>query len=593
MDLRNLALIAHVDHGKTTLVDAMLKASHALARGEFRERVLDSGDLERERGITILAKNTAIVWRGTKINLVDTPGHADFGGEVERALSMVDGVLLLVDAAEGPMPQTRFVLAKAIAAGLLPVVVINKVDRREARPDEALGATFDLMAELGASEAQLDFPYLYAVGREGRAWREGETPRDLAPLLDAVLAHVPPPPAEEGPFLMRVANLDRSPYLGRLAIGRVHRGRVKKGETLVLLSSGAPREVRVAAVLTHEGLGRREIEEATPGDIVALAGLEDATIGDTLAAGADPRPLPRLEVEPPTVAVRLLPATGPFAGREGRYLTGRELGARLFRERETNVALEVEAEGEAFVVRGRGELHLAVLLETLRREGYAFEVGPPRAIWRGDEEPYERLLLRVPEARLGPVMAFLGERKGELLDLSPEGAWVRAEFRLPARALFGFKGRFLALTGGEGVFSRSLAGYRPNAGPLPCRATGSAYATEGGRAFAYALGKLEARVRFFIAPGEPVYPGMIVGEHVRPGDLGVNVTKNKRLTNVRAAGSDERVRLAPPKVMGLEEALAFLAEDERLEVTPKAIRMRKAGPEKSGEKRDGEGKSLA
>ncbi len=576
MSLRNIAIIAHVDHGKTTLVDEMLKISQALGRGEFQERVMDSDDLERERGITILAKNTALVWKGTKINIVDTPGHADFGGEVERALSMVDGVLLLVDAAEGPMPQTRFVLRKALEAGLKPIVVINKVDREGARPGEVLSETFDLMAELGASDEQLDFPYLYAIGREGKAWREGEAPKDLAPLLDAILEHVPPPKAEEGPFLMRVANLDRSPYLGKIAIGKVHRGRVKKGDTLIVLSEGEPRELRAVAVFTYQGLSRLEASEVQPGDIVAVAGMEGVEIGDTLAAKADPTPLPRLAVDEPTVALELYPNTSPFAGREGEYVTGRQLEERLLRELETNVALRVEKKGaEAFVLKGRGEMHLAVLLENMRREGYEFAVGPPAVLMRGEEEPYERLVLDLPEDRFGAVMEFLGKKKAELVNLVPEGSRVRAEFRVPARALFGFKSRFLTLTGGEGIYAQSFDGYGPYAGPIPRRTTGSAYATEPGRAFAYAIGKLQERVRFFIAPGEEVYAGMIVGEHVREGDLGVNVTKNKKLTNMRAAGSDENVKLTPPTRLSLEEALGFLAEDELLEITPKALRLRK------------------
>ncbi len=579
MDLRNLALIAHVDHGKTTLVDAMLRESGFRPRGVFQDRLLDREALERERGLTILAKNAALFWKGVKINIVDTPGHADFGGEVERALAMVDGVLLLVDAAEGPMPQTRFVLRKALAAGLRPLVVVNKVDRPEARPDRVLAEVFDLMIDLGASEAQLDFPYLYAVAREGRAWREGEVSENLAPLLDAVLEHVPPPAVEEGAFRMRVASLDRSPYLGRMAIGRVHAGRVRKGDRVAVLSGRAQEAGRVEALFVFEGLGRREVQETLPGDIVALAGVEGVGIGDTLAAEGEVGPLPRLAVDPPTVALRLFPDTGPFAGREGTRVTARQIGERLDRELDTNVALQVERVGaETFLLKGRGEMHLAVLLESMRREGYAFVVGPPEVLVRGEEEPYERLQLDLPRERFGAVMAHLGERGGELLDMAQKGERVRAVFRLPARALFGFKGRYLALTGGEGLYAQSADGYGPLAGGRARRATGSAYATEGGRAYAYALGKLEARVRFFIAPGEAVYPGMIVGEHVRSGNLGVNVTRNKKLTNMRAAGSDEQVRLAPPRRFSLEEALGYLVEGEVLEVTPRALRLRLLEP---------------
>jgi len=575
MDLRNLALIAHVDHGKTTLVDAMLRESGSLPRGASQDRLLDRETLERERGLTILAKNAALVWKGTRVNIVDTPGHADFGGEVERALAMVDGALLLVDAVEGPMPQTRFVLRKALSAGLRPLVVVNKVDRSEARPDRVLAEVFDLMIDLGASEDQLDFPYLYAVAREGRAWREGEVSRDLAPLLDAILDHIPPPSVEAGPFRMRVASLDHSPYLGRIAIGRVHAGRVRKGDRLVHLSGRASEAGRAEALFVFDGLGRREVEETLPGDIVALAGVEGVEIGDTLAAEGVFEPLPRLAVDPPTVALRLFPDAGPFAAREATRVTARQIGDRLDRELATNVALRVERLGrEAFLLKGRGEMHLAVLLESMRREGYAFVVGPPEVLVREGEEPYERLQLDLPRGRFGAVMAHLGERGGELVDLGQEGERVRAVFRLPARALFGFKGRYLALTGGEGLYAQSADGYGPPADGLVRRATGSAYATEGGRAYAYALGKLEARVRFFIAPGEAVYPGMIVGEHVRPGNLGVNVTRNKKLTNVRAAGSDEQVRLAPPRRLSLEEALGYLVEGEVLEVTPRALRLR-------------------
>ncbi len=580
MDLRNVAIIAHVDHGKTTLVDAMLKAAHALSRGQEAERMLDTEDLERERGITILAKNTAVIWQGVKINIVDTPGHADFGGEVERALSMVDGVLLLVDAVEGPMPQTRFVLRKALEADLRPVVVLNKVDREGARPDEVLSETFDLMVELGASEAQLDFPYLYAIGREGKVWREGETPRDMAPLFEALVEHIPPPKASEGPFLLRVANLDRSDYLGRIAIGKVVRGRAQKGQTVAIVGGDGVREQKILALYTHHGLGRIETEAVVPGDIVALAGMEEVAIGDTIADRDAPEALPRLEVDAPTVAVTLFPNTGPFAGREGRYVTSRQLWARLERELETNVALQVRPlAADAFELLGRGEMHLAVLLENMRRDGYEFVVGPPQILDKTVDgvrlEPYEQLILQVPKDRVGAVVEALGTRKGTLLDLRPEGEWVRIEYSVPARRLFGFRGEFLTLTGGEGVMHQSFLEYGPYLGPAQRRRSGSAVAVEGGRAFAYAIGKLQERVRFFIAPGDEVYPGMVVGEHVRPGDLGINVCKNKKLTNMRAAGSDENVHLVPPRRFALEEALAYLASDELLEVTPRALRFRK------------------
>ncbi|GAA5335016.1 MULTISPECIES: translational GTPase TypA [Thermus] len=573
MEIRNIAIIAHVDHGKTTLVDAMLRQAKALKKEEG-ERILDSFDLERERGITILAKNTAVAWGGVKVNIVDTPGHADFGGEVERALSLVDGVLLLVDAAEGPMPQTRFVLRKALEAGLKPIVVLNKVDKKEARPDEVLNLTFDLMVELGASEEQLDFPYLYAIGREGRAWRE-EPREDLAELFQTILDHVPPPRWTEGPFQLLVANLDHSPYLGRVAVGKVARGRVRQGETVAILKEGGQVLAKVAAVYTHQGLERVEVEESLPGDIVALAGVEGAEIGDTLASLEAPEPLPRLAVDEPTVALTLTANTSPFAGREGKYVTGQKLKERLERELRTNVALQVlEVAPEVFELRGRGELHLAILLETMRREGYEFSVGQPRVLLKDGLEPYELLVVEAPKERFGAVMEALGTRRAEMVHMEG-GERVRAEFLLPARALFGFRSLFLSLTGGEGVLSHTFHGYGPEAGPIPTRTTGSAVAMEAGVATLYSLHRLQERVRFFIEPGTEVYVGMIVGEHVRENDLAVNVTTAKKLTNIRAAGSDENIRLIPPRKLSLEEALEFLAEDELLEVTPKSLRLRK------------------
>ncbi|NHK39260.1 translational GTPase TypA [Thermus thermophilus] len=583
MEIRNVALIAHVDHGKTTLVDAMLRQAKALAQ-EAGERILDAFDLERERGITILAKNTAVVWDGVKVNIVDTPGHADFGGEVERALSLVDGVLLLVDAAEGPMPQTRFVLRKALEAGLKPIVVLNKVDKKEARPDAVLDQVFDLMVELGATEEQLDFPYLYAIGREGRAWREA--PReDLSELFQTILEHVPPPRWEEGPFQLLVANLDHSPYLGRVAIGKAVRGRVRPGETVAVLQKGGALTARVAKVYTHQGLERVEVEESLPGDLLALAGVEGAEIGDTLAAKEAPEALPRLRVDKPTVALTLTPNTSPFSGREGRYVTGQKLKERLLKELRTNVALEVEEVApEAFELRGQGELHLAVLLETMRREGYEFSVGQPRVLVQDGLEPYELLAVEAPQNRFGAVMEALGSRRAEMVHMEV-GERVRAEFVVPARALFGFRSLFLSLTGGEGLLSHTFHGYGPKAGPIPTRTTGSAVAMEPGVATAYSLNRLQERVVFFIEPGTEVYVGMIVGEHVRENDLDVNVTLAKKLTNVRAAGSDENIRLTPPRRLSLEEALEFLAEDELLEVTPKSLRLRKKVLDPSRRKR--------
>lgn len=589
MELRNIAIIAHVDHGKTTLVDAMLRQANALARGVDGDRLMDSNDLEKERGITILAKNTAVVWNDVKINIVDTPGHADFGGEVERALSMVDGVLLLVDAAEGPMPQTRFVLKKAVEAGLKPIVVINKVDKKDARPDAVLNETFDLMSELGASEEQLDFPYLYAVGRDGTAWRTQKR-YDLSELFEVILAEIPAPKVEEGSFQLRVANLDYSSYLGKIALGKVHRGTAKKGQTIVMLGEHQNRDAKIVAAFTHKGLERVEVEEVTPGDIVALAGMEGVEIGDTLADKLAPEALPRLLVDEPTVSITLTPNTSPLSGREGKFVTSRQLRERLMHELETNVALRViEVTPDTFELHGRGELHLSVLLETMRREGYEFSVGQPSVLLKEIEgqvnEPYEYLVVDVPEAKFGNVMESLGSRKAQMAHMEQDSGRVRADFTVPARALFGFRTNFLSMTAGEGVMSHTFHGYGPHVGGLETRSSGSAVAMEAGNAFAYSLFKLQERVSFFIDPGTEVYVGMIVGENARDNDLNINVCKNKKLTNVRAAGSDENIHLTPSKKFTLEEALEFLAPDELLEITPKSLRLRKRVLDPSKRKR--------
>jgi GTP-binding protein len=591
VSLRNIAIIAHVDHGKTTLVDAMLKQAKALSRqDEGGELIMDSGDLERERGITILAKNTAVDWAGVKINIVDTPGHADFGGEVERALSMVDGVLLLVDAAEGPMPQTRFVLKKAIEAGLKPIVVINKVDRKDARPDEVLNETFDLMAELGASDDQLDFPHLYAVGREGTAWL-GDSPKpDLTDLFEAILRHIPEPRIAQGTFQLRVANLDYSNFLGRIALGKVHRGTVRKGQFVTIVGEHGNRDLKVAAVFTHQGLKRLEVDEAAPGDIVAIAGMEGVEIGDTIAAKEAPDALPRLAVDEPTVSITVTPNTSPFAGREGRFVTSRQIRERLQKELKTNVALRViEVTPDTFELHGRGELHLSVLLETMRREGFELAVGQPSVLYKEVEgqiqEPYEYLVVDVPEAKFGPVMETLGSRRAQMVHMEQDSGRIRAEFTVPARALFGFRTIFLTLTGGEGVISHNFHAYGPHVGSLETRTTGSAVAMEAGQAYAYSLYRLQERISFFIDPGTEVYVGMIVGENTRDNDLNVNVNINKKLTNVRASGSDENIRLVPPRKFSLEEALEFLAPDELLEVTPQSLRLRKRVLDPSQRKR--------
>jgi GTP-binding protein len=583
MDYRNIAIISHVDHGKTTLVDGLLRQTLELGHGqEIAERAMDSNVLERERGITILAKNTAVMYEGVKINIVDTPGHTDFGGEVERVLGMVDGCLLLVDAAEGPMPQTRFVLRKALELGLKPIVVINKIDRLDARPEEVVDLTFDLMAELGASDEQLDFPILYAVAREGRAFRDPDEPRyDMRELFETVLEEIPAPDADlEAPFQMLVTNLDYSEYLGRIVVGRVRRGRVRRGELASLIhTDGTVARVRVAQPFTHLGLQRIEADEVSAGDIVALSGVE-AKIGETLADAESPEALPVITVDEPTVSMTFGPNTSPFAGREGKYVTSRHLRERLMREVQTNVSLRVEEHRpDEFEVSGRGELHLSILLETMRREGYEVQVGAPRVIVREIDgkrhEPFEHLVIDVPEEYSSNLIGLLSGRKGQLVDVEPQGSRTRIEFKIPSRALFGFRTQFLSMTGGEGIMSHIFDGYAPWAGDLKVRPNGSLVASEAGNAFAYSIWKLQERGRFFITPATPVYVGMVVGAYSRENDLNVNVCKNKKLTNVRAAGADDALNLTPVKPMTLEDAMEYIGEDELVEVTPKSIRLRK------------------
>ena len=584
MEYRNIAIIAHVDHGKTTLVDGLLKQTLELKHGEeIAERAMDSNDLERERGITILAKNTAVEYNGIKINIVDTPGHADFGGEVERVLGMVDGCLVLVDAAEGPMPQTRFVLKKAIELGLKPIVVVNKIDRGDARPEEVVNLTFDLMAELGASDDQLDFPVLYAIAREGKAFKDLDQPReDFKELFDMVLEHIPAPHVDlEAPFQMLVTNLDYSEYLGRIVLGRVNRGKVKKGEFVQLMhKDGTMTKTRVVQPFTHLGLKRIEVDEVGAGDIVALAGIEDAQIGETIADLAEPEALPIITVDEPTVSMTFQPNTSPFAGKEGKYVTSRHLNDRLKKEVMTNVSLKVEeVRPDEFVVSGRGELHLSILLETMRREGYEVQVGSPRVITReidGEKhEPIEHLVIDVPEQHASTVIGVLGARKGQMVNMEPQGSRVRVEFKIPARALFGFRTQFLSMTQGEGIMSHIFDGYAPWAGELKTRQNGSLVSMEDGTSFAYSIWKLQDRGSFFIDAGQDVYVGMIVGENAREQDMNVNVCKNKKLTNVRSSGADEALTLIPPKRLSLEDALEYIAEDELVELTPQSIRLRK------------------
>lgn len=584
MEYRNIAIVAHVDHGKTTLVDGLLHQSKTFrANQAVAERVMDSNDIERERGITILAKNTAIMWNGVKLNLVDTPGHADFGGEVERALSMVDGVLVLVDAAEGPMPQTRFVLSKAIKHGLKPIVVINKIDRRDARPDEVVNLTFDLMAELGATEEQLDFPIIYAIGKDGKAWTELDEPKDdFSDLFEVMLEHIPAPKVErDAPFQFQIANLDYSDYLGRLAIGLVSRGTLKKNQTVLHLGrDGEQKRGRVTKTYTHMGLERQEVEEVEAGDIVLLSGLDEVQIGDTFTDPEHPDALPVTAIDEPTMSVNLSPNTSPFAGKDGRFLTSRHIKDRLERELLTNVALKLEDLGnEQYRVSGRGELHLSVLMEEMRREGYEFSVSRPEVILKEIDgkthEPYEHVSADVPEGAMGVVMESLASRKGELINMVQENGRAKLEFIIPSRALFGYRNQFLSMTQGEGLLNSIFDSYRPFSGDLKTRQNGSLVVMEAGKAFAYSIFKLQDRGTFFIEPNTEVYVGMIVGANARQGDLNINVNKNKKLTNVRAAGSDDNLVLVPPRKMGLEEALEYIEDDELVEVTPTAVRLRK------------------
>ncbi len=604
MQIRNVAVIAHVDHGKTTLVDQMLwQAGIFRAHEEVMERVLDSNPLERERGITILSKNTAVHWGEAKINIVDTPGHADFGGEVERILRMVDGVLLLVDAAEGPMPQTRFVTRKALELGLLPVVVINKVDRPDARPSEVHDEVLELFMELDATEAQLDAPFLYASGREGWvtahlaeavAGPGQERSGGLTTLFQTILGHLEPPPGDpRGPFQMLVSTLDFSPYVGRIAIGRIERGRVRVGDRVSLLSPGAPglpeegnegvRESRVMRLYEFAGLQRLELQEAAAGDIVALAGMDGVEIGTTLTDPAVRERLRGIAVEEPTLSVDFSVNDSPFSGRAGRYVTSRQLRERLFRELERNVALRVEETDspDVFTVSGRGELHLTILMETMRREGFEFQVSRPRVIVKTGAhgsrlEPYEEVAIEVPEAMVGVVMEKMGARGGAVEGVrSTERRMTRLRFRIATRGLFGYRSEFLTDTRGEGLLHHRFLEYGPWAGPLAGRKRGVLVADREGVAVGYALFSLRERGTMFLGSGVPVYGGMIVGEHVRSGDLDVNVCREKKASNIRTTASDENVRLEPPRKLTLELALEFMEADELMEVTPDGIRLRK------------------
>ena len=594
MQIRNIAIIAHVDHGKTTLVDQMLRQSGAFrANQQVAERVMDSNPLERERGITILAKNTSVRWGDTKINIVDTPGHADFGGEVERILRMVDGFLLLVDAAEGPMPQTRFVASKALALGLKPIVVVNKIDRQDAEPLRVHDEVLELLLELEASPEQFNAPFLYASSRQGVATHELSQPgTDLKPLFDTILSAIPAPTGDAtGPFQMLVSTLDYSSYLGRIAIGRIERGVARVGTTVALLPLGEPGMVpegkieraRIAQLFAFEGLERQEIEEAAAGEIVALAGLEGLEIGKTITQMDVPERLLGIAVEEPTISADFLVNNSPLAGREGKFVTGRQVRERLYKELEKNVALRVEDTDSAytFTVSGRGELHLGILMETMRREGFEFQVSRPRIIPReGPDgrmlEPYEELMLDVPESYLGVVMEKLGPRRATLLDMkNPGQGMVRMRFKIPARGLLGYRSEFLTDTRGTGIMHHRFYEYDTWAGPISGRSRGVLVADRQGVAVGFALFNLQERSTLFIQPGDAVYEGMIVGEHVRPGDLDVNATKEKKLTNMRTTASDEMILLETPRQITLELALEYIEDDELIEVTPSSIRLRK------------------
>jgi len=589
MDLRNIAIIAHVDHGKTTLVDELLKQSGTFrANQQVAERAMDSNDLERERGITILAKCTSVVWGPTRINIVDTPGHADFGGEVERILSMVDGVCVLVDAAEGPMPQTKFVVGKALRLGLKPIVVINKVDKPEQRADEVLSEVFDLFAALDATEHQLDFPAVYASAKQGWAVRDLADPRtDMAPLFDLIVSHVPAPNVQkEGPFRMLATTLETDPYLGRLLTGRIAQGALNANAYVKALSrDGAVLEqVRVSKILAFRGLERVGIDRAEAGDIVALAGFNDASVADTLCDPSVTEAIAAQPIDPPTLAMTFSVNDSPLAGQEGDKVTSRMIWDRLAREAEGNVALEVrETDNKTvFEVAGRGELQLGVLVETMRREGFELAIGRPRVIFQKDPqtgallEPIEEAVIDVDDEFTGPVVEKLGQRKGDLLEMRPSGGGkTRLVFHVPSRSLIGYHNEFMTDTRGTGVIHRLFHGYAPYKGDMPGRRVGTLISSEQGSAVAYALWNLEDRGALFISPGEKVYKGMIIGEHNKGQDLDVNPLKAKQLTNIRAAGKDDAVLLTPPVKMPLERAMAYIADDELVEVTPKAIRLRK------------------
>jgi len=583
-DIRNIAIIAHVDHGKTTLVDKMLMAGHLFREGQAAgELILDNNDLERERGITILSKNVSINYKGTKINIIDTPGHADFGGEVERVLNMADGCLLLVDAFEGPMPQTRFVLQKAIQMGLKPVVVINKVDKPNCRPDEVQEMVFDLMYNLGATEEQLDFPTVYGSAKQGWMSDDWRKPTDnIVPVLDAIVKYIPAPTQIEGEPQMLITSLDYSNYVGRIAIGRVHRGTIREGMELALVKKdGSVEKQRVKELHTFEGMGRRRVQEVCSGDICAIVGLADFEIGDTLTLPDNPEALPRIAIDEPTMSMTFTINDSPFFGKDGKYVTSRHIGERLTKELDRNLALRVQkAEGtDVWTVFGRGVLHLSILIETMRREGYELQVGQPQVIVKEIDgvkcEPVEALTINVPEEYSSKVIDMVTRRKGDILSMETQNDRIHIEFQIPARGIIGLRNNVLTATAGEAIMAHRFLEYQPWKGDIERRTNGSLIAMEGGTAFAYAIDKLQDRGRFFIFPQEEVYAGQVVGENAKDNDIVVNVTKSKKLTNMRASGADDKAKIVPPVVFSLEEALEYIKEDEYVEVTPHHIRLRK------------------
>ncbi|NMP37955.1 MAG: translational GTPase TypA [Clostridiales bacterium] len=586
-NLRNVAIIAHVDHGKTTLVDQLLRQSGIFrANEQVEERVMDSNDLERERGITILSKNTSVHYKDTKINIVDTPGHADFGGEVERIMMMVDGVLLLVDAFEGCMPQTRFVLKKALALGKKAIVVINKIDRPGARPAEVIDEVLDLFIELGANDDQLDFPVVYASAREGYSSlnpddREG----DMRPLFDSILENIEPPEGDmNGPLQVLFSSLDYDDYIGRIGVGRVERGSVKEGESVVLCKTdGSHENVKISRLYQFEGLRRVEVQSAQMGDLVAVSGIADLNIGETACDPEHLEPLPFVKIDEPTISMNFMVNDSPFAGREGKFVTSRNIRARLFKEVETNVSMRVEETEttDSFKVSGRGELHLSILIETMRRQGYEFQVSRPKVIFKNDEngkllEPMELLIVEVPEAYVGAVMEKVGSRKGELENMDVrDGGSTHIEFKIPARGLIGYRSEFMTDTNGNGIMNNLFAGYEPYKGDIQMRERGSIVVHEAGETTGYGLFNTQDRGRLFVGPGVPVYEGMIVGECAKNEDVVCNVCKKKQMTNTRASGSDDALHLVPPSVLSLEQSMEFIGDDELVEVTPESIRLRK------------------